>query len=256
MRYIKRFNEELKPSTYMSASRKLSKLGHSDRAEELKSFAEEAEKREEIIKWRDRLQDYALFGTFKVNIQNPETSQKMTADFALDINFDQDCFEDSFEYERGQAEDPNNISGLGFLFFIGLIPTSEEVIRQCEEIMPSAEFDNGFFWGMTVSLNFDIVNGKVVFKSFFLDNYDDGQSGKVSFADRVSAGKFKTLLKNIFSNPDFNYPSAYTDIEYLYQKLEQVICISQGFSSDYGFDLQHAADFISQQSPNTMYKTL
>jgi hypothetical protein len=254
MKYLKRFNEELKPSTYMSASRKLSKMGHTDRADQLKSWAEEAEKREEIIKWRDRLQDYSPFGIFKINIVNPDNGSKMTADFALDINFDELAFEDSFEWEK--QKDPNNVKDVSMFFFIGLIPTSEEILQKCNEVMPEPEFGNGFFWGMTCGIDFKVENGQVILDKFILDDYDEGLSGNVSFADRSSANKFKTLLKNIFSNADLNYPSGYTDVEYLYQKLEQVICIQQSFSSDYGFELQHAADFINRQSPNTMYKTI
>lgn len=254
MKYLKKFNEELRPRTYMSAAKKLTAMGHTDRAEELKAWAEESEKREEVQKWKDRLQDYALFGTYKINIVNPETKEKFTGDFYLDVNFDELAFEDNFEYEK--EKDPNNVKGVGIFFFIGLIPTSEETLRKCMEIMPEPEFGNGFFWGMSCGIDFKVEKGQVVLEKFILDDYDDNISGNVSFADRSSANKFKTLLKNIFSNPELNYPSGYTDVEYLYQKLEQVICIRQGLSSDYGFELKDVAEFINLQSPNTMYKTI
>ena len=102
----------------------------------------------------------------------------------------------------------------------------------------------------------EVVKNEVIFKNFVLDDYDENLSGNVSFADRASAGKFKNLLKSIFSNPNLNYPSGYTDADSIYQKLEQVILIRQGFSSDYGFELKNVADFINTQSPNTMYKTI
>ena len=254
MKYLKKFNEELRPRTYMSAAKKLTAMGHTDRAEELKAWAEESEKREEVQKWKDRLQDYALFGTYKINIVNPETEEKFTGDFYLDVNFDELAFEDNFEYEK--EKDPNNVKGVGIFFFIGLIPTSEEILQKCNEFMPEPEFGNGFFWGMTCGIDFKVENGQVILEKFILDDYDEGLSGNVSFADRSSANKFKTLLKNIFSNPELNYPSGYTDVEYIYQKLEQVICIQQAFSSEYGFELKDVADFINQQSPNTMYKTI
>lgn len=254
MKYLKRFNEELRPSTYMSAAKKLTAIGHTGRANALKDWAGETEKREEMSKWKDRLQDYGLFGSYKMNIVNPETEEKFTGDFYLDINFDEMAFEDSFEYEK--ENNPDNIKGVSILFFIGLIPTSEETLRKCVEIMPDPEFGNGMFWGMSCDLELQIINDRLTFTKFSLDDYDDNLSGNVSFADRASAGKFKNLLKSIFSNPELNYPSGYTDVEYMYQKLEQVICIRQSFSSDYGFELKQAADFINAQSPNTMYKTI
>jgi len=254
MKYLKRFNEELKPSTYMSAAKKLTAIGHTDRANTLKDWSEQTEKREDMAKWKERLPEYSPFGTYKVNVVNPETEEKFTADFALDINFDELSFEDSFEWEK--EKDPNNVSGVNIFFFIGLIPTSEEILKKCEEIMPEPEFGNGMFWGMSCGIDFKVQNGQVILDKFTLEDYDENLSGNVSFADRASAGKFKNLLKSIFSNPELNYPSGYTDVDYMYQKLEQVILIRQGFSSDYGFELRNVADFINTQSPNTMYKTI
>jgi hypothetical protein len=254
MKYLKRFNEELRPRTYLSAAKKLTAIGHTDRANTLKDWANETEKREEMVKWKEQLQSYSPFGIYKVNVVNPESGEKFTADFALDLSFDELAFEDNFETEK--ELDSNNVNGVGILFFIGLIPTSEEVLKKCEEVMPEPEFGNGMYWGMSCGLDFKVQSGEVIFEKFTLDDYDESLSGNVSFADRASAGKFKTLLKSIFSNPDLNYPSGYNDADSLYQKLERVILIQQGFSSDYGFELKNVADFINTQSPNTMYKTI
>jgi hypothetical protein len=254
MKYLKRFNEELRPRTYLSAAKKLTAIGHTDRANTLKDWAGETEKREEMNKWKERLQEYSPFGIYKVNVVNPESGEMFTADFALDLSFDELAFEDSFEFEK--QKDPNNINGVSIFFFVGLIPTSEEVLKKCEEVMPESEFGNGMFWGMCFSVDFKVQNGEVILDKFTLDDYDENLSGNVSFADRASAGKFKNLLKSIFSNPNLNYPSGYTDADSIYQKLEQVILIQQGFSSDYGFELKNVADFINTQSPNTMYKTI
>ena len=254
MKYLKRFNEELKPRTYLSAAKKLTAIGHTDRANVLKDWAGETEKREEITKWKEQLQNYSPFGIYKVNVVNPESGEMFTADFALDISFDELAFEDNFEFEK--QKDPNNINGVSIFFFIGLIPTSEDLIKKCEEVMPESEFGNGMYWGMCFGIDFKVQNGEVILDKFSLDDYDDNLSGNVSFADRASAGKFKNLLKSIFTNPDLNYPSGYTDAASLYEKLEQVILIRQGFSSDYGFELKNVADFINTQSPNTMYKTI
>lgn len=253
MKYLKRFNEELKPSTYMSAAKKLKDIDPG-RAEELKAWAGETERREEMVKWKGQLQNYSPFGVYKMNVVNPESGEKFTGDFALDVNFDELAFEDSFEYEK--EKDPNNVSGVSIFFFIGLIPTSEELIKKCEEVMPESEFGNGMYWGMCCSIDFKVQNGEVILEKFKLEDYDDNLSGNVSFADRASAGKFKNLLKSIFTNSELNYPSGYNDADSLYEKLEQVILIRQGFSSDYGFELKNVADFINTQSPNTMYKTI
>ena len=113
MKYLKKFNEGLRPQTYMSAARKLDKLGHTDRANALKDWSKETEKKEEMIKWQDHIQDYAQFGTFKLTIKNTETNETLTGDFHLDVNFDDLSFSDEPES--------------GITFFLGLIPTSEDI---------------------------------------------------------------------------------------------------------------------------------
>jgi hypothetical protein len=251
MKYLKKFNEELKPGTYFSAARKLKKLGHTDRASELEDWGYNVESRENLVKWRDNLQDYSPFGLFKVKISGKK-GQQLVGDFALFIQFDELAFEDSYEYLR--QENGDNIKGLSIPMFIGVVPTSEDLISKCEEVMPEPEFGNGFYWGMFASIGFDIVNGKLVFTNFGLDSYDTGMSGNVSFADRSSAGRFKMLLKNIFTNPDLNYPSGYTDQTNFYKKLEEVVLAGAGLSVDYGVDLSTFADYIMTISPNTLYK--
>jgi hypothetical protein len=252
MKYLKKFNEELDSNTYMRASRKLDKLGHIDRASNLKNWSNEIERRGELTKWQSRLKEYSPFGIYKINIVNPSSDKKIIEDFALDVNFDADSFEDNFEWMK---ESDQNLQS-SIILFIGLIPTSEEVLKKCEGVMPQAEFGNGMFWGLTCAIEFEIVNEQVVIKEFNIDDYDEGLSGHVSFANRTSANKFKTLLKNIFTKPDLNYPSGYTDADSIYQKLEQTISIRQSFSSDYGFELKSVADFINTISPNEMYKTI
>ena len=241
MRYLKKFNEELRPMTYMSAARKLDKMGHHDRATVLKDWAGEMEKKEEMLKWKDRIQDYAPFGTFNMTVKNPETGQKLVGDFHLDINFDDLSFSD----------EPENGIGL----FIGLIPSSEELIYQYMELCPDHDFGNGFFWGKIFHMNYKLTD-KVEFTKWELWDYDSEMNGKVAFSDRASANKFKNLLIKIFSDSSLGYPSGYTDEEYMYQKLQASILISNSFSSEYGLELEHIANYIRTISPNELYKTL
>ena len=241
MKHLKKFNEELRPQTYMSAARKLDKLGHTDRANALKDWARETEKKEEMIKWRDRIQDYAQFGTFKFTIKNPETNETLTGDFHLDVNFDDMAFSDEPES--------------GITFFLGLIPTSEDLIYQYMELCPDYDFGNGFFWGKIFNLEYELGD-TVVFTKWNMWDYDDEMNGKVNFADRASANKFKSLLIQIFSNPQLGYPSGYTDADDLYEKLTNTILAENSFSSDYGFKLEDAAEYMRTISPNLLSSTL
>ena len=241
MKYLKKFNEELRPQTYRSAARKLDKLGHTDRAQALKDWALETEKKEEMIKWKDSIQDYAQFGTFKMTIKNEETGKTLTGDFHLDISFDALAFGDQPES--------------GICFFIGLIPTSEDLIYQYIEVCPDHDFGNGFFWGKIFNLEYELGD-TVKFVKWNMWDYDDSMNGKVNFVDRGSANKFKNLLIQIFTNRELGYPSGYTDSNSLYEKLENCILAENSFSSDYGFRLEDAADYIRTISPNLSYSTL
>jgi hypothetical protein len=269
MKYLKRFNEELRPQVYRSAARgilqsKLSPTGPGEltkiirspekpksvsdeawqRVTKLRSHADEMEKKQQLIKWKDTLQDYLPFGTSKLKITNPENNEELVGDFALYINFDELAFEDSYEYERQNVDGKIKSS---IPFFVGIIPTSEDLIEECEEVIPEPEFDNGFYWGMCVAIHFEIDGDNLTFTGLDVDDYDSGMTGEVSFADKPSARKFLLLLKNMFSNPGLNYPSGYSDETNAYKKLEQVILIRQSFSADYGFSLEQVADFIQAQ---------
>jgi hypothetical protein len=225
----------------MSAARKLDKMGHHDRATVLKDWAGEMEKKEEMLKWKDRIQDYAPFGTFNLTVKNPETGKKLVGDFHLDINFDDLSFSDESE------------NGIGL--FIGLIPSSEELIYQYMELCADHDFGNGFFWGKIFHMNYKLTD-KVEFTKWNLWDYDSEMNGEVAFSDRASANKFKNLLIKIFTDPNLGYPSGYNDVEYMYQKLQASILIENSFSSEYGLELEHIADYIKTISPNVLYKAL
>jgi len=249
MKYLKKYYEELKSTTYNRAAFKLKKLGHLGRSQELKDWAKKVERDENLVKWKQRLEEFSKFGIFKMVIKNPETNKKITGDFALVINFDTLSFEDN-NSELNENEESS------FLFFVGLVPTSEQLINECERLMPSAEFDNGFYWGLYLAIKFQIVNQKVKFTTIEIGDYEENLSGNVTFENRGSANKFKVLMKSIFSNDKLNYPSGYTDTIYIYEKLEQAILMGAGFSSDFGFELQDISDYLNTISPNLLFSTI
>jgi hypothetical protein len=251
MKYLKKFNEELKPQTYLSAARKLTKMGHTDRAEELKDWAGKVELRENLNKWKEKLEEFLPFGTFKFNVVNPESGEKLVGDFALDIHFDELSFEDEFESNLSSG------NPLGyFSFFMGIIPTSEELLQQCEQLMPTPDLDNGFYWSNIFSIKFTIVNGEVKFTGFEKWDYDDSLSGEVSFADRQSAQKFKNLLKSCITDRESDYPSGYNNARNMQEVMERSILVRQSFSSEYGFQLEDIANYVNSISANELYKTL
>ena len=241
MKYLKRFNEELRPQTYMSAARKLDKLGHTDRSNALKDWAREIESREEMDKWRKNIEEYSPFGVFKMIIKNGD-GETITGDFYLDINFDDMAF----------LDEPEN----GITFFLGLIPTSEELINKYKELCQDCYFGNGFFWGKIFILKYNIVDERVEFNKWELFDYDSDMSGEISFADRASANKFKNLLIKMTTDSDLRYPSGYSDHIEVWDKLTASILGEASFASDYGFELEDIAKYIRTISPNLLYTTI
>jgi len=253
MKYLKRFNEELKSGTYYSAARKLKKMNQPDRADALRIWGDRQELVENLIKWKESVEECKPFGSIKLKVTNTETKESLTGDFYMCFNFDADAFADS--YESDKQENPETIDSLWFTFFVGIVPTTEDLLLEYTKVIPNAEFDNGFTWGFSLCIDstIDVKNGKVELTGFQIDNYDEDAYGDINFVDRASAGKFKTLLKRLFTEPDLKYPSGRTDVATMYEGLERCILSECSFSSDYGFELKEVGEFIDKKlSPNAL----
>jgi hypothetical protein len=77
MKYLKRFNEELKVSTYKSASTKLTQMGHKRRGAQMLDYATQKEKEEERRKLQETRDEMSRFEPFNLIIKgNGERSGK------------------------------------------------------------------------------------------------------------------------------------------------------------------------------------
>jgi hypothetical protein len=176
-----------------------------------------------------------------MTIKNDD-GETITGDFYLDINFDDMAF----------LDEPEN----GITFFLGLIPTSEELINKYKELCQDFDFGNGFFWGKIFHIEYNIVDQKVELTKWDFDDYDSDMNGKITFADRASANKFKKLLIKMTTDSDLRYPSGYTDHVEVWDKLTASILGEASFASDYGFELEDIAKYIRTISPNLLYTTI
>jgi len=247
MKYLKRFNEELKPYTYVSAARKLTKMNQPERAKELKDWAHKRVLDDNIIEMEKIRQEYDRFGVFKMKMTNKKTGKSVTGDFNLYISFDPDGFSDNY---LSMKEDGSELESIFITFFIGLIPTSKELMAECHATLADPDQGNGFYWGLIFAPSFDIVDDQVVIKSIHIDNYDDSLSGDVTFVDRPSAGRFRTLMKNIVTDPNLGYPSGRNDVKEIWEGMEKTILVECELSSDYGFKLEDIGTAINKLNPN------
>jgi hypothetical protein len=202
MRYLRKYNEELKSDTYKSAADKLAKMGHVKRPEELMKWhivTKEKEKEEAKTK---ALEEASKLGTYKMTI-GTRGSTKFTGDFYIHFYWNEYSFAD--HYEEWKSFDNDSI-WLSFEFAI--LPASEE----------SKEFVNNFIGGQLGLTN----DGKCYLGQFGINLTHGGNSidenGKKTYvlkpnsgfywnsdyshdfymADRGSAQKFKKMIYDIF----------------------------------------------------------
>jgi len=253
MKHLKRFNEELSPRIYNIASRKLDKMGMPKRAKALKDWSNIQQTRQNMADWKQNIEELKEFGTFRFTIKSEDGRELITDDFYLNIDFDDFAFEDQTLFEKSKNE--TNPEGPGLLgddfettlyLMTGLVPTNEETVRKCEEVLPDPDnLSNGFYWANCIEIKMEIKNDKVILGEPKFDSYDPSVSGVPLVADRRSAVKLKNLIKSIFLN-EVNYPSGRTDVKSIHDLLENSILNKCRFSGDYGFELKEIANLMQK----------
>ena len=259
MKYLKKFNEELRPQTYRSAAAKLLTQSpfNKERATELEKWADErqmvedSEKRERQMvedseTWEKMKQQCSKFGTYNLQIGNNEDGTEFVGSFHPYITFERDGFLDEYEYNKEQGADFD----MPLSLFLGSIPADQETLEKCIETMPDPEFNNGFFWTNTIGILLYFEDGSVKIHDVKIDEYDDSLHGDVAITDRKSAQALKTILVKMFSEPNLGYPSGYNDFDSFYEMFEAKVLAEAGLSSDFGFSMEAIADFLKAVSAN------
>jgi hypothetical protein len=243
MKHLKKFNEELNPSTYRRAASKLKKMGgfNVDRAKDLTDWADKRELDEGIIKWKKNIEEFSKFGKFKLNIAN-----EFIGEFYLNLSFDRDNFLDEYE----SIEDGDYEIRLGF--FVGAIPVDEETRIKTLETVPEDDFGNGFIWSNVLSFAITLVPGSYEISDLSFEDYDSSLTGGVELADRASAGRLRSLLVSLFENPNLDYPSGYNDFDYFYEMFETLILAGAGLSSDLGMSMEKLAEYVKKFSASEL----
>ena len=193
MKYLKRFNEELKPSTYNSAAQKLKKKGFIERSNRLKTHASE-------VSYKNNVEEFSKFGVYELVIDLD--GQKHTGKFYLNISaFDTGGFEDQFDDFKETGE--------GSIWIpVAIIPYDKETLERFSKIYDD-EISTGYVWAFSMSIDFNITEDSIDFKNIIVEDYDSDLYGIVKFGNRKDAIQFKKLLSNVFVEKSLNYPSAY-----------------------------------------------
>ena len=287
MKYIKKFNE-LKTSTYVSASKKLAKIGHEDRSMNIKQHGIDMKKKNLYSNTDKLITQYAKYGIFNYKIND------FVGNFYLKIDFLDDMFNDIYD-----VNDFNDNIIQTLPIAIDLIPANDEtkdyVYNKFNESLSDSlsmeclmlwislryftndsanikkypniksfptdakyEFNDlykdestGDFY-IYDGFNYIKKNCSVYVNSFDLETWGEYYDKKIEISDRSSALKLRKLLIEIFSNENFDYPTRNNST--IYDDLERTLLIQNSFSSDFGFEIESIGDYFKTISVNRFYK--
>ena len=238
--------EELKSQTYLSASRKLKKLGHTARSTKMYDWAREVENRESIAKWRKNIEDYSEWGKVTLSIENEEKIF-LHGDFYLALIFDETSNMENIELSK---EENDSYFSASLYFSLAIIPTDEETLNKFLGNYPEHDFSNGFFFAKAIYINYEIEDSKAHFGNISMDR-GEGYGLEIAIRDRKSA---MTLKKHIIAclDEDQDYPSdsSYSNMgQYIFAKICQECDMD-----NYGLTMDRMLKDVKGYSPNYFYK--
>lgn len=241
MKYLKRFNEELKSQTYLKASYKRKKSAETltgrnkeralKSAKDLKDWAGKVELKEYIQEWEGRVKEYSKYGKILGYVNGEPIN------FHFDITFDSLAFTDTFD--NNKSKNPNMFNSPIYLM-LWLVPTTREEVDKCLDTITSDYFSNGEFQAFYINIDMIIENDEVKFTEFGIWAEEE-----VNIELSPNAGfKVKEMLVKLFSDKSLNYPSSVTTYDSEYEHIQSTMCIECGMSVDYGFELVDVAKYI------------
>jgi len=198
MKYLKRYNEELLPSTYRSASTKLKTIGHVRRSGEMEAYAKELEEKERLRKNEIRRQGMTSIDPFHLiylkssyNSSTKSHSEKFLCDglFYIEPSFDWSWFSDMYV----DWENDNFSYTLSLPFEFGTMPADEETQQKFDAAPFSEEAYEGVHYGTRMWLNIINQNERDVSVSGKY-SWEGRDSDEFVFATRQEAIRFKKCL--------------------------------------------------------------
>lgn len=131
MKYLKRFNEELKSSTYKSAGDKFTKMGHTRRGGELLDYAQQVELKEKSQKLIEAQNENKEFGLFDITMKSGYGSNQkdlFSGKFYLQMCLESDWFKDQRVDWLAEGMDWS----LGLAMEFAIIPADDETLKMIE----------------------------------------------------------------------------------------------------------------------------
>ena len=201
MRYLIKYNEELKSDTYKSAADKLKNMGHVKRPEELMKWHVISKEKEKEENKRKAIEEASKLGIYKMTLNG--RNDKFTGDFYVYFYLNDDNLDEN--YEDWKSFDNNS---LWLTFDLAVLPASEESKEFAQNVLHKEiglNYEGKCYLGC-FGLNLSQGGGSYdendkptyVLKpsgGFYFEEYD---SVGWCMADRASAQRFKKMLYDIF----------------------------------------------------------
>jgi len=235
MKYIKKFNEELKSSTYYSAAKKANELAfgktnkdiYKDRARKFSDRGNEEKSKENKKEWLNILEDFK-----GKTIVRGRLNGLAYGDYYISLEIDENMVEQNTQ--DGPIQDGDE---LVIFFYIGFVPANEETYKTCEQYNFNNEIDNGIFKNVLMAgITFYVNNGNY----HNLDFYYHDHGGDFNFAQI----KDYKALKNRFV----------VDLRSKFKENIDEIIAELGIGADYGIDFTDIYNFMKNYNVNDLVK--
>ena len=200
MKYLKKYNEELLPSTYRTASTKLKNIGHVRRSTEMESYAKELEDKERFRKNEIRRQGMIsvdpfhliyLKGTYNSSTKSNIETKLCEGLFYIEPSFDWSWFSDMY----ADWENDDCSYTLSLPFELGTMPADDETQQKFNAAPTIEESYEGVYYGTRMWLNIINQNERGVSISGKY-SWEGRDSDYFVFGSRQEAIRFKKLLSD------------------------------------------------------------
>jgi hypothetical protein len=235
MKYIRKFNEELKSSTYYSAAEKTTELGankdnegiYKDRARNFSAKGDEEKSKENKNEWLNTLESFKGKTTVRGKLNG-----LAIGNYYISLEIDENMIEQNTQ--DGPIEDGDEIV---ISFYIGFVPADEETYENCSKYSFGDEIDNGIFNYVLMSgITFEVNNGNYHNLDFYYHNH----GGDFKFAQikdyKVLKNRFVVDIKNKFKD-----------------NIDEIIA-GLGIGADYGIDFTDIYNFMKNYNVNDLIK--
>jgi hypothetical protein len=181
MKYLKRFNEELRVSTYKSAADKLTKMGHKRRGAQMLDYATQREKEEERKRLQETIHEMSRFEPFNLIIKG---NGERIGNFYIMPSPEIDWFKDTL---NDWLWDGMNYS-LSIPFEFGIMMADEETEEKFEDWRWSTEQYDGVSWPNRMYLSSINVNSP---------SFEACDRDAFYFTTRSDAMRFKKMIVDL-----------------------------------------------------------